>query len=473
MLGLCAFHFGTRLGITCFCLCLILGAAAALSLPALGGNSIPPAHLMLVFLCIMVCLRPDQLKTAAHTLAYPGVGFWFTAYILFSVLSAYFLPRIFEAATLVYSSARDGSAATSPLASPLRPGSANLSQAVYLLGDLACFAVIAGLARLGYNRHIAQALVMTATACFAFAIIDVVTFFSGHSYLFDPIRNASYTMHVGETFAGFKRIVGTFPEASGYGASALALLSFSLFLWLERFPIKHLGTISLIGATTIVFCTSTSAYTVAGLMFVIFVATGVWQLWRMEASRTYIAFLLLAVLVLPTLVIGLMLVPTAWDAVVGLYNEAFAQKLDSQSGEERTAWNRLAMMAFFDTSGIGAGLGSVRTSSFAAALLSNVGLPGTLLFAIFAYRFLMHTKEPITDRGNRSICRAAIMSTICQLGSAMVANGGLDLGLMFSVTLALATSSPRHDPYPRHTHFTAPRSAGPSHGNRSRIGEFA
>ncbi|MGO7186269.1 hypothetical protein ACCS49_34660, partial [Rhizobium brockwellii] len=35
--------------------------------------------------------------------------------------------------------------------------------------------------------------------------------------------------------------------------------------------------------------------------------------------------------------------------------------------------------------GYGAGLGTVRASSFIAALLSNVGLTGTILFAAFLY----------------------------------------------------------------------------------------
>ncbi|MGO7418453.1 hypothetical protein ACCS64_40205, partial [Rhizobium ruizarguesonis] len=75
-----------------------------------------------------------------------------------------------------------------------------------------------GLARLGYARFIALQLIVASIACFSLALIDIGTFLTYKSYLLDVIRNANYTMHTAETISGFKSIVGSFPEASTYGA---------------------------------------------------------------------------------------------------------------------------------------------------------------------------------------------------------------------------------------------------------------
>ncbi|MGO7624355.1 hypothetical protein ACC687_41050, partial [Rhizobium ruizarguesonis] len=59
--------------------------------------------------------------------------------------------------------------------------------------------------------------------------------------------------------------------------------------------------------------------------------------------------------------------------IAGLVNTTLSDKLQSQSGEERTACNTLALISFVDTATFGAGLGTVRASIFIAALLSYAG----------------------------------------------------------------------------------------------------
>ncbi|MBB3134456.1 hypothetical protein FHS26_002186 [Rhizobium pisi] len=439
LLGMLCMVNGARFAMVILCLLTLLGAAAALQLPALGGSSIQPSHLLVLFLVGAVLLRPVQTQAALASLAYPGPGFWFAAYILFSVVSSFFLPRIFAGATLVYSSARDPSGMMSTVAAPLAPGSSNLSQSVYLLGDLACFAVVAGLARLGYARFIALQLIIASIVCFAFALIDWGTFLTGQSHLLDIIRNANYTMHTAEAIHGFKRIVGPFPEASIYGAIALAYFSFTLMLWLERVQSRMAGLATLLICPTIVLCTSTTAY-IAGIfavcMFVLFCLK---RLIRGPTAASHVTFLVITLFLIPCAIVALSLVPDAWDSIAGLVNTTVSDKLQSQSGEERTAWNTLALIAFVDTATFGAGLGTVRASSFIAALLSNVGLSGTLLFATFLYSLVRSSGRRISgDRETHAIGNAAIMASIAQIGSAAISGSGTDLGLLFSTTAGLA-----------------------------------
>ncbi|MBX5137748.1 hypothetical protein HJB79_02850 [Rhizobium lentis] len=439
LLGLLAIVNGARFAVTTLCLLTLLGAAAALQLPALGGSSIQPSHLLLLFIVAATLLRPVQTQAALASIAYPGPGFWFAAYILFSVLSSFFLPRIFAGATLVYSSARDATGMMSTVAAPLSPGSSNLSQSVYLLGDLACFAMVSGLARLGYARFIAQQLIVASIACFAFALLDIGTFLTGQSYLLDVIRNANYTMHTAETISGFKRIVGAFPEASIYGTVALAYFSFTLLLWLERVRSRMAGMATLFIGPTILLCTSTTAY-IAGLFVVCMLVLFCFK--RMvagSAKSSHMTFLAITLFLIPCAIVALSLVPDAWDSITNLVNTTLSDKLQSQSGEERTAWNTLALIAFVDTASFGAGLGTVRASSFIAALLSNVGLTGTLLFAAFLYSLLRAPSRQVSgDRETHAIGNAAIMATISQIISAAISGSGTDLGLLFSTTAGLA-----------------------------------
>lgn len=453
LLGVIAFFRGSHLAITSLCLLTLLGAAAALQLPALGGGSIQPSHLMVLFLALVILRRPAETQAAIHSLAPPAAGFWFASYVLFSVASAFFLPRIFAGATLVYSSARDTLGNISTVAMPLAPGSSNITQAVYLLGDLACFAMVCGFVRLGHADFTARRLIATAMFCFVFAAIDVSSFFIGIPEFLDFIRNANYTMHIAETLGGFKRIVGSFPEASAYGSVALVFFVFTLMLWLEKFPSRWVGPASLLLGITIVLCTSTTAYAASAVMFTLIVIVCLKQALSGKVNGRHIPFLLVMLVGIPCIIMALMLIPEVWDSVAGLVDIAVSDKMQSQSGEERTAWNRLSLISFLETSMFGGGVGTVRASSFIFALLSNVGLIGTLLFVVFFYSLIKLYWKPAKaiSAQQKSIGTAAVMASIAQVVSATVSGSSTDLGLLFSIMAALAVGclSPVSVPIPR------------------------
>jgi hypothetical protein len=442
VLGALSLLNGARFAIVTLCLLTLFGAAAALKAPSLGGGSIQPSHLLVLFFVATALLRPVETQAALASITYPSPGFWFAVYILFSALSAFFLPRIFAGATLVYSSARDASGTMSTVASPLAPGSSNFTQAVYLLGDLACFAVISGLARLGHDRLIARSLIVTAMACLGLALLDIGAFMTGQAELLDFIRNANYTMHTAETIGGFKRIVGSFPEASSYGSAALVFFTFTLLLWLERFPSRLTGLATVSVGATIILCTSTTAYIAGLLVLGLVVVLSLKRLPSGRATAPYAAFLVVTLFMVPCVIVALMLIPDTWNSITDLTNITFADKLESQSGEERTAWNTLALVSFVETATFGAGLGTVRASSFIAALLSNVGLSGTGLFAVFLYSLLTAAGRNKSDsREDRVIGVAAVSASIAQIASATISASSTDLGLLFSITAGLATGS--------------------------------
>ena len=173
--GLLILWKGPYLGFYLLCPATLLAAAAAIKLPAMGGASIQPAHLLLGFLAISVLCSPSLRQAALNSLVFPNAGFWFTLFVVYGCISAFFLPRIFANLTYVFSLARDGDDLGFQLL-PLAPRASNITQAAYLIGNLVCFAVVAAYARMGGATIIARAVVLTAGLCLVFAAADILTY---------------------------------------------------------------------------------------------------------------------------------------------------------------------------------------------------------------------------------------------------------------------------------------------------------
>ncbi|TCL66377.1 O-antigen ligase family protein [Rhizobium sp. BK251] len=427
-------------GILLLCLCTLFGAAAAMILPALGGANIQPFHFVLVFLAASVVLRPKTLAAAASSLNYPGPGFWFALFVFYCVLTAVFLPRIFAGATLVYSMARndDTHVITSAL---LSPTVSNLTQSAYMLGNLWCFAIIAAFGRGGGMPIIARALIITSGACIIFALADVATYLTGTANLLSLIRNANYRILDDGDIAGFKRIVGSFAEAGAFGYVALALFTFVLMLYLEGFSARFLGLITIALAAALVLCTSTTAYAASAITAVLVLLFCLSRFVREKATHRHIVYLAICLFAIPLVVMVLMLIPSAWESVHDLVKATVTTKLETHSAEERLRWNAQALDSFLETSGMGAGLGSIRASSFVVALFANVGAPGAAIFVIFAMSLVRSVlrRDDDTHRA-RTVGFAALFASIAQISAASISAGSVDLGPLFAITAGLATA---------------------------------
>lgn len=84
--------------------------------------------------------------------------------------------------------------------------------------------------------------------------------------------------------------------------------------------------------------------------------------------------------------IGLLCDRTA--GVPAVINSTVGGKVHSRFGIERATGNWQAWSNFVDTYGLGVGLGSARASSFPLVVLSNLGLPGGLMFSAFLWRLV-------------------------------------------------------------------------------------
>ncbi len=216
-----------------------------------------------------------------------------------------------------------------------------------------------------------------------FALLDMATFHTGTQSMLSFIRNAQYTLHNEDEVNGMKRIVGSFTEASAFARVSLGTLAFTGTLWLSaRRPVLT-GALAMTTLCLIILSTSSSG--LAGTPFVLallyvtaIVRNGV------RPDRPYESAAIMSAPLLVGSVIAAVLLDDGTSRIIGdHFDRLLFSKSGSDSGIERGAWNAQAMLNFFDSGGLGVGLGTVRTSGLLAALLSNIGVLGLLLYLLF------------------------------------------------------------------------------------------
>jgi hypothetical protein len=336
------------------------------------------------------------------------------------------------------------------LSTPLSPGTSNLTQSAYIIGSLVCFAIFAAYGRLGGAAVMARALTLAGAICIFFAIADVVTYQTNTADLLSVIRNANYRMLNDGEIQGFKRIVGSFPEAGTFGYFALALFTFVLMLGLESFPTPFLAPVAISLGIALILSTSTTAYVASAITALMVLGFCVVRILRGKGTSRHLAYAVGCVFALPLVIMALMLIPSVWESISGLAHATLTTKLESQSGAERMRWNAQALSAFVDTNGMGAGLGSIRASSFVVALLANVGVPGTILFVIFVYSLIRAVAKQKNSQGVDGVVGlAAMLSCLAQITAAVISASAVDLGPLFAITAGLAAAygiGPLHAP---------------------------
>jgi hypothetical protein len=319
---------------------------------------------------------------------------------------------------------------------PLRPVSGNFTQAGYAVaGVCAFFAFRSLLAPRGRLAHFRDAVLLLGTLNCVAAAWSLGEYYLGAPALLDSLRNAGYGINRAYESGGLLRIAGTFPETSAFSAFTLPLFAFSLGLWLRGSRPQLAAALALTSLALLLASTSATAY--AGLaLYLGSLALGLgWSAY----SRGNVPRLssLMVWLCLALLLVG---VAFSFELEVSRRVRAFLDetlflKLDSFSGVERGSWNRQAWANFLDTYGIGVGLGSARASSFPMVLLSNVGLPGMLLFLAFLKHVLWLPRETAPS----PVARASRQAVLACLIAASLSATVFDLGVAFFGFAAAST----------------------------------
>jgi hypothetical protein len=440
LLGLVALFGSFHTSVFIFSAISLLGAAAAMILSFLGGANISPAHFLLIFFILKVAMSPATLTQASRNALFPNPGFWLVMATAYALVLTYVAPRLFAGATYVFVPVRSDDGQTGVTSIPLGPTSSNLTQMVYLVGDLLCFLVFSAIgSRPSMARTLAQVGLFIGALNICFAILDLVTYYTNTAELLSFMRNTTYRMLDDVETAGLKRIVGSFTEASSFASVTLGMTAFNMRLWRSGVFPFWTGTVTIISCILIALATSSTGYVGAGVFLSLQFAISAVQLLAGRANRRTVLFVCLLPLAVMVALSILALSPAASAFTSSFIDTTLLNKMSSDSGIERGAWNDQALVAFRDTYWIGAGIGSLRASSWLIAVPANVGVFGAILY--FGFVAAVLTKKPASDSRFEAAVRAAFQDAcLAALIAACLAASFVDLGLGFFSSAGFACS---------------------------------
>ncbi|WP_213769818.1 hypothetical protein [Bradyrhizobium sp. dw_78] len=436
--GVACLLLGYRATFATLVVATLFGAAAAV---LIGPNNIQPAHLLVAFAAAATLTRSEETAAAFGAMHFPKPGFWLTCLVLYGVVSAFIVPRLMAGITPIIPLGTSEYANTGSTV-PLGPVSSNFTQSVYLTADLICFAITAAIAstQAGFVT-ITGALLAYAAGNVLFALLDIGTYATGTQWLLDFMRNAQYTLHLDDAVNGLKRIVGSFTEASAFARSTLGALGFTGTLFLcGRSPMLT-GPLAAASLVLVVLSTSSTGLAGTAPVLLILYATALFRS-GFHLNRPYrSAAVLCAPLVVIAAVLAILLNDAASESLRNYFDLLIFNKSTSDSGIERDSWNAFALQNFFDSDGLGVGLGTARVSSFPLALLSNVGVPGTIFYLFFAASALAIPRgTPRTFWADvRLAARNACLALI--IGDTFAAPS-VEQGLLFYVLAGMACAEP-------------------------------
>jgi hypothetical protein len=300
-------------------------------------------------------------------------------FLLWSVLVTLVAPFLFPGAPTV-----------NPVAGVLVPGqltSSNLAQIIYLFLGLAVVLFLRS-SRGGGTELIGLAA-GTCTALSAWRYVAQTTGLPFPEGLFDNSPSFAYI----ETAAGgVPRFRGILSEPAGLAANCMVTIFYMVSRARQVRGLRRAGCLVLAAAALYMGAVSTSTtFVIAGLvgiaLVIVVVAFGF--LSRQVAfarSKVFLGAIGVVVLVWA--------LPYLYTAIAG----AVSEKLASSSYVDRSSANEDALASFFNSFGLGIGVGAVRASSFVPTLLGATGVIGTVLFTAAVVVFVRRSALSLSRR---------------------------------------------------------------------------
>ena len=411
------------------------GSTSAVTLSALGGSS--PLIYTPFALLLVVCAASDKGLRLSLTdaLRRDWVGWVVGALMIYAAASAYIMPRLFAGATNAFVAGRE----TGVVEVSLAPVSGNVTQTAYLLlGGLTFFAL---LSRLSQGEPVS----VIRTGFFAYlgvnvigGIVDLIAKTAGAGDVLAPIRTATFALLTDVEQGGFARINGTYAEASAFGGTSLACLAYAFTYWRHSGSPRGLMCVVVL-VVLLILSTSSTAYAGLAILLAPLAVSLIGSLarGRIESFGLIVAGGV-AVAVTVTLFV-LVWEPTILEPFEHLFQTTVLEKADSESGRERSHWNERSFSSFFETSGLGIGFGSSRSSSWLVAVVSQLGFVGTALQLALLFPFLRRQDPPHPlDPAHETFVLKRSLSAfaLAALAANIVAGSGADPGILFFVALA-------------------------------------
>ena len=445
LVGIWCLFGGYQRTLVTMMLMTLFEAADAADLPVLGGASITPAKLFLVFFVLRIVSMRFGTAAMLGEIAPRRVLFIYLLLVFWVVTSSLLMPRLFAGMTDVFSLARSDSDDGTASPVPLQPSGGNITQSVYALGSFVIAIGMSVLARRpgGYATVLTGLLLVTGLDIF-FAIFDLATAATHTEFLLDVIHTGAYAFLTSDESGGLKRISGSFTEALTFATFSLTLLAVNVSLFLSRVRPRLTGFYAVVLAVLLFLSTSSTAYVGLAILAAAFGVGAVYTVLRWGNARPLKTLAAagcigvfiggLAFLFAPSLTLGV------WN----LLDVSLFQKSESESALERGALNTQAIQIFRDTYGLGAGVGSTRTSNYVLLLASNLGIIGMVLFVVLVLALaFLRVRSDLPDE-ERAVVRAARVGLLAALVPATLIGTIFDLGPLFYIFVGVvASSAPR------------------------------
>ncbi len=430
-------------GATFYTLSLIpFGTAAALNLTSVGGLSVLGLQIAAA-LTTGAALVAHATNPARRPVNLPPAAIFMLLLCLYGAVSAYFLPRLFfhQFHVIYLGIALEGVRVSDffyTLLNPIAPTTSNISQPAYLFGSTAFFLVLIWMARVRGPDFLTRALALAAIIHIVLGVLDSLRL----EALLSFIRTAHYALNPTVELGGFKRIIGGFSEASSYGAVSVAFAVYFSSLYLDRSSARIGALAGLCIFFSIAALSSTGTFGLA-LMAMLLAIRGLRDVWLRRISRERIISRAIIVIVGALVALFSLLATPVGVIASDILETLIFSKGTSLSGMERAFWAEQGFRTFWDSYGLGAGLGSVRANGLPSVLLANVGLPGAVLFLGFLwYAFLQqlgfNPGRTVAASAHWAHLRASFAAAMVMLGMQAVSSTTLDPGILFFTFAAIA-----------------------------------
>ena len=329
-------------------------AGAFMSLQMLPGDGLSmnllPQTVFAAALVGKIALQRGNLLRAAEAALDPARLGLFTAFIVFSILTAIVLPRLFAGLIEVIPVA--GADLTG--ASVLTPRSGNITQTAYMLVSYFTAVAIAVIgSRRDVRQYYLQALLWGGLAIVATGVVDLAAYHAGASALLDPFRTASYSLLTDVEAEGAKRVVGFTPEASSYGGISVGAAASILFLR----PLYRAGAHRLLATATMLgllamgaLSTSATAYAGSAVLACVYLFDLARRLLDRQAFGRDALVWEIGILAVAAL-IGCAVVALAPGKVAPAFDvldKVVFSKSESYSYYQRSLWTHTGWLAFLE-----------------------------------------------------------------------------------------------------------------------------
>lgn len=418
----------------------LFGGSAAAQLPALGNSSIPPVQFALLFLYLRLLMPRGGYAGAVPAALRANAAL--VLFTLWGIAGAIAAPRIF-AGKLNVAPLRFDAARSLFDTVPLEPTAQNMTSAVYLLGAMlvAVAAHIACRFRGGANTLVIVGIVIAWVHAVT-GILGALAKGTPVDVVFELFRNGSYAQ-LEQSYGGFLRISGVFPEASGFAGFGLAWFFFNCECWYRSILPRATGRAALVLGLTLFFSTSSTAYIGLSAYLALFVARAILLPEVAERKRlTQAGLTALAGLSLSSLAMALVphLPAAVWDMILHMTVE----KEDSVSGRQRLFWAMQGWHAFLASGGLGVGAGSFRSSSLITAIVGSMGVVGIVAFGFYLWTVIQPLRhstwarsgDPALSIGGAAACTALMIVLPASIG-APSPDPGTNFAIFAGTALAL------------------------------------